>query len=118
MFRGQDYGGHDSSFHDNVVYHDHGDGQNCVNAGTFLPGHGVGWYNNKCVVTDSKNIGTTGGCDCPGSGKPGPGGGQAPQGECGLTMQRCNQRPCCAAYIAIGLLVCNAPMGLQPHVYA
>ena len=87
LFRGQDYGGHDSSFHDNVVYHDHGDGQNCVNAGTFLPGHGVGWYNNKCVVTDSKNIGTTGGCDCPGSGKPGPGGGQAPQGECGLTMQ-------------------------------
>ena len=81
-----DYGGHDSAFHDNIVYVGASDGQNCVNAGTFLPGHGVGWYKNKCIVTDSKNIGTTGGCDCPGNGKPSPGGGVAPQGECGLTM--------------------------------
>lgn len=81
-----DYGGHDSAFHDNVVYVGDSDGQNCVNAGGFLPGHGVGWYKNKCVVSASKNIGSTGGCDCPGRGKPSPGGGVAPSTVCGLTM--------------------------------
>ena len=81
-----DYGGHDSAFHDNIVYVGDSDGQNCVNAGGFMPGHGVGWFNNKCVVTASKNIGSTGGCYCPGSSAPPPGGGGAPQTEGGLTM--------------------------------
>ena len=81
-----DFGGHDSAFHDNIVYVGDSDGQNCVNAGPFLPGHGVEWFQNKCIVTASKNIGSTGGCNCPGKGKPSPGGGVAPQTVCGLTM--------------------------------
>ena len=36
-----DYGGHDSRFVGNVVYHGHNDGQNCVNTWPFLPGHGA-----------------------------------------------------------------------------
>ena len=54
-----DYGGHDSAFHDNIVYNDKG-GQACINTGGFLPGHGVHWYNNKCVLTSSKNLGAIG----------------------------------------------------------
>ena len=39
-----DYGGHDSSFHDNIVYvAPSSEGQNCINTGGFLPGHGVHW---------------------------------------------------------------------------
>merc|ERR1712190_706578 len=80
-----DYGGHDSAFHDNIVFHEGGDGQNCINTGGFLPGHGAKWYNNKCVLSDSKNIGTTGGCHCPGprgtASGPGP-----PPSHCGLDM--------------------------------
>eukprot|EP01052_Picozoa_sp_SAG31_P016564 SAG31_NODE_1102_length_9897_cov_16.273015_4_plen_257_part_00 len=80
-------GGHDSSFHDNIVFHDGGDGQNCINTGSFLPGHGVAWYNNKCVLTDSKNIGSTGGCTCiPPYKSIGGGGGSPPQSVCGLDM--------------------------------
>ena len=33
-----DFGGHDSKFRDNVVYHAHNDGQNCFNTWPFLPG--------------------------------------------------------------------------------
>ena len=51
--------------------------------GQFLPGHGVKWYSNKCVLMDSKNIGTTGGCHCPGPAAPH---SFPPQGECGLDM--------------------------------
>ena len=35
-----DYGGHDSVFTGNIIYHGHNDGQNCVNTWPFLPGHG------------------------------------------------------------------------------
>ena len=32
-----DYGGHDSRFTDNVVYHAHNDGQNCCEHNAFTP---------------------------------------------------------------------------------
>ena len=46
----QDYGGHDSAFHSNLVINYPYDGQNCVNIGGFLRGHGDGFYNNTCLV--------------------------------------------------------------------
>lgn len=45
-----DYGGHDSLFHSNLVVNYPYDGQNCVNIGGFLKGHGDGFYNNTCLV--------------------------------------------------------------------
>ena len=36
-----DYGGHDCAFHDNLVYVEGKDGQNCINTASFLPGHGL-----------------------------------------------------------------------------
>merc|ERR1740133_78745 len=54
------------AFHDNLIYVEGKDGQNCINTQSFLPGHGSKWFGNKCVLADSKNIGSTSGCDCPG----------------------------------------------------
>lgn len=45
-----DYGGHSSSFHDNVVIVRQYDGQACINAGDFVPGHEHRVYNNTCVL--------------------------------------------------------------------
>eukprot|EP00928_Gymnodinium_smaydae_P025336 TRINITY_DN20214_c0_g1_i1.p1 TRINITY_DN20214_c0_g1~~TRINITY_DN20214_c0_g1_i1.p1 ORF type:complete len:1042 (+),score=101.64 TRINITY_DN20214_c0_g1_i1:41-3127(+) len=81
-----DFGGHDSSFHDNIIYQEGGDGQNCINTASFLPGHGAKWYNNKCVLSDSKNIGSTSGCDCPGPAAARGSGVDPPQGECGVDL--------------------------------
>jgi hypothetical protein len=66
-----DYGGHDSRFTGNVVYHGHNDGQNCVNTWPFLPGHGAVYSGNKCILPRSLNLGNVGdgivmGCSCPG----------------------------------------------------
>jgi len=62
-----DYGGHDSRFTGNIIYHGHNDGQNCVNTWPFLPGHGAVWEGNKCVLPRSNNIaGSIASCDCPG----------------------------------------------------
>merc|ERR1711879_807794 len=44
-----DYGGHDSKFYNNLVIVAPYDGQNCVNLGSFKPGHGHAYYNNTCV---------------------------------------------------------------------
>ena len=64
---GRDYGGHDSRFTGNVIYHGHNDGQNCVNTWPFLAGHGAVWEGNKCVLPLSNNLaGSIAGCDCPG----------------------------------------------------
>ena len=67
-----DYGGHDSSFTGNIVYHGHNDGQNCVNVWPFLPGHGANWSDNICIIPAARNggeislSGSISGCDCPG----------------------------------------------------
>lgn len=46
-----DYGGHDSSFHDNLIVNYPYDGQRCLNlGGGFEAGHGDAFYNNTCVV--------------------------------------------------------------------
>ena len=64
-----DYGGHDSRFTGNVIYHGTNDGQNCVNTWPFLTGHGVVWQGNKCVLPRSNNLaGSISSCDCPGAG--------------------------------------------------
>jgi len=47
-----DYGGHDSAFHDNVVVVRRYDGQACINAGDFVPGHEDRIYNNSCVLPE------------------------------------------------------------------
>ena len=91
-----DYGGHDSEFTYNVVYHgagddhDGNDGQNCINTWPFLPGHGAVYKGNKCVLPRSNNLfGLISGCDCPGSNmvtpwhKPGD---KRPQGQCGVAF--------------------------------
>ena len=44
-----DYGGHDSVFEENIILGYPYDGQNCVNVGTFAPGHGHIARGNKCV---------------------------------------------------------------------
>ena len=93
-----DYGGHDSKFRDNIVYHGTGsfhggnDGQNCVNAWPMVPGHGCEWTGNKCVLPKSNNLFglIAGGCDCPGPAFPAKRfnasdpTGQGPQSECGV----------------------------------
>lgn len=67
-----DYGGHDTTFTGNIIYHGHNDGQNCVNTWPFLPGHGYTYKHNKCILPRSLNIGNVGdgivpGCaTCPG----------------------------------------------------
>ena len=62
-----DYGGHDSRFTGNVIYHGANDGQNCVNTWPFLPGHGAVWEGNKCILPRSNNLaGSISTCDCPG----------------------------------------------------
>jgi len=87
-----DYGGHDSRFTGNIVYHGHNDGQNCVNTWPFLPDHGAVWENNTCILPKSTNLfGSISGCNCPGKGTVNPFNtsdpGSNPQnGECGVTF--------------------------------
>jgi len=52
-----DYGGHDSTFSDNLVVGqaDGYDGQACVNVGSFLPRHGDAVVNNTCAVLGSRD---------------------------------------------------------------
>ena len=45
-----DYGGHDSASHDNVIVVREYDGQACINAGNYVPGHEQRVYNNTCVL--------------------------------------------------------------------
>eukprot|EP00039_Didymoeca_costata_P013183 m.196382 g.196382 ORF g.196382 m.196382 type:complete len:799 (+) comp15699_c0_seq3:667-3063(+) len=59
-----DYGGHDSVFSNNVIYVRDSDGQNCINTGAYLAGHGMEYSGNKCILPFSKNIGHVAGCDC------------------------------------------------------
>ena len=64
----QDYGGHDSSYVDNVnVVHKY-DGQNCMNTWPFLVGHTHNYTNNTCVVLYTWDYGHVGQM---GSGNPG-----------------------------------------------
>jgi hypothetical protein len=44
-----DYGGHGSTFHDNMVVTKSGGGQ-CFDLAQFLPGLGDSYFNNTCVV--------------------------------------------------------------------
>lgn len=85
-----DYGGHDSAFTDNIVYHGHNDGQDCVNSWPFLTGHGVKWSGNKCILPKSTSLaGTLAGCTCPGTESRGPSwapGDRDPAAECGITF--------------------------------
>jgi hypothetical protein len=53
-FKG-DYGPHDSIFESNVIVVRAYDGQNCVNSGSFVPGHAHVIYNNTCVVMAARN---------------------------------------------------------------
>ena len=50
-----DYGGHDSNFSSNLVVTLPYDGQNCINIGSFVAGHGDVLVNNTCVVTGASN---------------------------------------------------------------
>ena len=68
-----DYGGHDSRFVNNVVYHAHNDGQNCFNTWPFLPGHGAEWRGNRCILWKSLNLGNPGDGIVPALRCPGPG---------------------------------------------
>lgn len=43
-------GGHDSKSHDNVVVVRQYDGQACINAGDYVPGHEQYVYNNSCIL--------------------------------------------------------------------
>ena len=94
-----DYGGHDSSFTENIVYHAHNDGQNCFNTWPFLPGHGAVWSGNRCILQRSLNLGNPGDGTVPALHCPGPGPAalvpwNASQtatdtwrAQCGLTME-------------------------------
>ena len=46
----QDYGGHDSASHDNVIVVRVYDGQSCINVGDYVPSHEQSFYNNTCVL--------------------------------------------------------------------
>ena len=93
-----DFGGHDSRFTDNVIYHAHNDGQNCYNTWPFLPGHGCVWTGNKCILQNSLNLGNPGDGIVPALSCPGPGLDKLPKwnkedtttdtwrAECGLTL--------------------------------
>jgi hypothetical protein len=92
-----DYGGHDSRFTDNVVYHAHNDGQNCFNTWPFLPGHGAVWSGNKCILQTSMNLGNPGdgivpSLHCPGDGSIPPWNKSETttdtwRAQCGLTLE-------------------------------
>jgi len=71
----QDYGGHDSSYTDNLNVVHHYDGQNCFNTWTFVPGHEHVFKNNTCILLyDSNYADFQGACKiCKGLG---------PQGRC------------------------------------
>ena len=45
----QDYGGHSSQFHHNLVVVMPYDGSNCINVAEFKPGLGHKYFNNTCV---------------------------------------------------------------------
>ena len=60
----QDFGGHDSLFHDNVVYVAPTDGQNCINTWPFNEGHQHKVFGNKCIVSFENKVSTIGGLDC------------------------------------------------------
>jgi hypothetical protein len=80
-------GGHDSIFSDNVVYHGHNDGQNCLNTWPFLPDHGALYQRNRCVLPKSSNLfGLIANCDCPGNktAPPWTPGSPEPPKECGV----------------------------------
>lgn len=66
----QDYGGHDSRYHNNVnVVHKY-DGQNCLNTWPFINPYYHNFTDNKCVVLYTGQYGSTGACqhkDIPGS---------------------------------------------------
>ncbi len=50
----QDYGGHDSKFHSNVIIAKHG--QNCVGTAAFVAGHATEIYDNDCVVFGTERV--------------------------------------------------------------
>jgi len=81
-----DYGGHDMVFAENLVYVRQSDGQNCFNQGSYLPGHGLVYERNKCILPFSKTIGHLSGCNCPGNAS-NVGRGGNPQTECGVTLR-------------------------------
>jgi hypothetical protein len=49
-----DYGGHDSSFHGNVVIAR--SGQNCIGTAAFVPGHADMYFDNDCVVYGKERV--------------------------------------------------------------
>lgn len=58
-----DYGGHGSTFHNNMVVTKMGASQ-CFDLGGFLPGLGDAYYNNTCVMPGSCGIGSLGFVPC------------------------------------------------------
>jgi hypothetical protein len=50
----QDYGGHDSKFHSNVVVALHG--QNCLGTAAFVSGHETVLYDNDCIVYGTERV--------------------------------------------------------------
>ena len=50
----QDYGGHDSKFHSNVVVALHG--QNCLGTASFVSGHATQIYDNDCIVFGTERV--------------------------------------------------------------
>jgi len=88
-----DYGGHDSFITDNIIYHGHNDGQNCLNTWPFLTGHGAVYTGNKCVLPRSNNLfGSIAGCQCPGPSNPTPWNSsdpsRGPPSQCGVQFAK------------------------------
>lgn len=54
LSRPKDFGGHDSRFHHNVIVAING--QNCVGAAAFVPGHATHIFENDCIVFHTERV--------------------------------------------------------------
>ena len=79
-----DFGGHDTILEENIFWKEGGDGQDCINTGAFLRGHGCRYARNKCLLPQVHLIGHVSGCDCPGVAKSSP---QPSDTECGVEIE-------------------------------
>lgn len=59
-----DYGGHGSTFHNNMVVGKLGGGSQCFDLGPFLPGLGDSYCNNTCVFPGNSGKGSLGFVPC------------------------------------------------------
>ena len=95
------------AFTDNVIWVRDGDGQNCFNQGSYLPGHGLEYARNKCILPFSKTVGHVSGCDCAATldSAPNASVGPSPPHHHHHHHSRRRRRRACAFFVFLGTFV-------------